>query len=68
MQAEYEEIKRIKQVLQAFRVEASGEVPLGITRYEPDQDINDVFSSDSYYQSSDPDKWPAPVPVVHSAR
>lgn len=68
VQAEYEEIKRIKQLLQAFRLETSGEVPLGITRYEPDHDVNDVFGPETFYQQNDPDKWPSPVPVVHSSR
>lgn len=69
MQAEYDEIKLIKQQLKAFRNEISGEVPLGVRKYEPDQDINEMLSTDSMdFQQNDPDKWPSPVPAVHSSR
>lgn len=68
VQAEYDEIKLIKQLLQAFRIETSGEIPLGIRKYEPDHDVSEELSSNAFYQPNDPDKWPSPVPAIHSSR
>ncbi|XP_018334050.1 katanin p60 ATPase-containing subunit A-like 1 isoform X2 [Agrilus planipennis] len=69
---EYEEVKSLKNTLQALRLDTNIDVPIGIRRPvlrdEPVRDYGQMFSSDNFIPapSNDPDVWPSPVPVEHN--
>lgn len=66
---EYEHLKVLKNMLNSWRMEISGETPIGARRPslrdDPVRDISDLLSLDSL-GLHDPDVWPAPIAVDHS--
>lgn len=65
MAKEYDAVKNLKSMLNTFKLDTSIDVPLGVKRPEI-RDDNDLFSTDLYFQSNDPQVWPPPIPVDHS--
>ncbi|XP_050314815.1 katanin p60 ATPase-containing subunit A-like 1 [Anthonomus grandis grandis] len=57
---EYQELKDLKNVLEAFTIELSGDLPIGVRRREINLDPTlEIISP------RDPDVWPAPTSVDH---
>lgn len=58
---EYNALRELKTILDTFKFECSGDLPIGARRRDlpPDSGIIDLGIPD------DPDVWPAPTPVDH---
>lgn len=64
---EYDGVKNLKSMLHTFKLDTSIDVPLGVKRpVMRDDNINDMLSTDQYFQNNDPQVWPPPNPVDHS--
>ncbi|CAG9759385.1 unnamed protein product [Ceutorhynchus assimilis] len=56
---EYGELNDLKGILDTFKLECSGDVPIGARKRDLPPDLSSLDISD------DPDVWPAPTPVDH---